>query len=343
MEAEYNTSRKNKNGYYRFSFYCKLENGVVLDHTQTILISVPTNISGNFVVPNGITIILENAFTGCEFINNIHLPESVKAIGNQCFKDCIRLNTLTLPKSIEYIAPQCFLYSSVISVLFEGTKFISFKNGIYSREKELIALFGSFRKYVLPSSLRSIQAGVFSKMYSLEEIDLTACQDINIFKEGMFSHCKSLSKVKLPQNITTIPKGFFDGCYSLDIELSDYKNLVRIEENAFRNTSLFLTKLPESLQFIGEYAFYGCAFIDISIPKSVKFIGRWAFAHCQDLLTIRIKGENTAIGSCVFDQSLRLRNVVINDSLNLGANVPKRWGFELSKSLTITLESQFEG
>lgn len=158
----------------------------------------------------------------------------------------------------------------------------------------------------------------------------------------MFAHCKALSKVILPTSITVIPKHFFDGCFSLDIKLSEFSNLTEIGEGAFGNTSSLLTKLPHGLVTIGEYAFYGCMFYDITIPSSVRTIGRWSFAHCKNLETIRIEGENTKICTCVFDQSLRLKNVVINDSLVLERNVPNRWGFELSKNLQIYLASSFK-
>lgn len=342
MEIKFNTNKKNKHGYDRFWCYYKYANGVILDTTKTILISVPQNISGEYCVPTGVTTILDNAFEGCDQISKINLPDTIQALGNQCFKDCLKLNTIIIPKSVEYIAPQCFLYSSIVSITFEGAQFITHKNGIYSRNRELIALFGSFRKYVLPTSLNSIQEGVFANIHSLEEVDLSACRDMDMLKNGMFAHCKALSKVKLPTNISVIPKDFFLGCYSLDLNLTEFNCLTQIGDGAFSYTSSLLIKLPERLVSIGDSAFRGCKFFDIIIPASVKTIERWSFAHCCNLETIRIEGNNTRIGTCVFDQTLRLKNVVINDNLQLERNVPNRWGFELSKSLSIILSSTFK-
>lgn len=99
----------------------------MLDSTRTALISVPKIITGEYSVPVGVSIILDNAFEGCEHITCIRLPNTIQAIGNNCFQDCLNLHKITIPQSVQYIAPQCFLNSSIVSIEFESPNFLTYK------------------------------------------------------------------------------------------------------------------------------------------------------------------------------------------------------------------------
>lgn len=342
MEQAYNTNRKNKHGYDRFNFYYKLSDGVVIDTTKKILISVPSGIINDYIVPDGIEIILDNAFEGCTFINKILLPQSLKALGNNCFKDCYALNELHIPAGVEYIAPRCFLYSSITKVSFGGNRFRYFNNAIYNNKKVLIALFGNFRKYVLPPSVTGIGNGVFYSIKALEEVDLTNLGNLDMLSESMFAQCISLCKVCLPSNINSIPNSFFSGCLSLNLDLSKFDDLRRIGDKSFMYTSSSTLTLPDKLEHIGDHAFSYTSLHYVEIPESVHYIDRWAFAHCPNLFTIKILGKDTIIATCVFDESCRLREVVINDKLDLGFNMPTRWGFHLSEKLRIIRASDYD-
>ncbi len=77
----------------------------------------------------------------------------------------------------------------------------------------------------------------------------------NVVNYWMFSDCRKLKEILLPDNVRDVRKGAFSGC-----------------------TALERINLPEGLTSIGENAFYGCkALRRLRIPSSVKRVEKNAF------------------------------------------------------------------
>lgn len=87
--------------------------------------------------------------------------------------------------------------------------------------------------------------------------------------KGTFYGCKSLTSIKLSDNIKVIPASAFAGCTQLtNIELPD--GIERIEKHAFEsNKALTNIVLPGTLKYIGP-----AAFADDSKLKTVHFEGQ---------------------------------------------------------------------
>lgn len=60
------------------------------------------------IVPDGVTIIENNAFKGCISLEEVKLPESCTAIGVSAFEDCKALKKVNLPKGIFVLAKKVF-------------------------------------------------------------------------------------------------------------------------------------------------------------------------------------------------------------------------------------------
>ena len=84
----------------------------------------------------------------------------------------------------------------------------------------------------------------------------------------MFYLSEGLESVKLPKDLTYIPKGTFEDCMSLsDITLSD------------------------AVTYIGDYAFGRCTSLkSLTIPESVTEVGMSVFDDWTSSQTINIKG-----------------------------------------------------
>ena len=79
--------------------------------------------------------------------------------------------------------------------------------------------------------------------------------------DKMFSGCKSLETIALPNTLVSIGDNAFDGC----------KNLV-------------VVTIPGSVKMIGASAFSGCKAIrELSLPQSLSQIGKHAFDGCEGL------------------------------------------------------------
>ena len=86
----------------------------------------------------------------------------------------------------------------------------------------------------------------------------------------------------IPDSITTIGEGAFDGCSSLtNVTIGD--GVTTIGDYAFSGChSLTSITIPDSVMTIGYYAFYECKSLkNITIGKSVSEIGTDAFKKCD--------------------------------------------------------------
>ena len=67
---------------------------------------------GDIVIPDGVRVIGNDAFTGVffhnEYTTSITIPESVKYIGNSAFGNCDKLESITIPKNVEKIGKNAF-------------------------------------------------------------------------------------------------------------------------------------------------------------------------------------------------------------------------------------------
>ena len=102
------------------------EDGVLFNKSKEILLVYPCGIQGNYIMPNSVKSIGEQAFrecTGlkeitfsnnltsigysafnwCEGLVSVVLPSSLTSIGRESFNDCWNLKSLTIPKNIKNI------------------------------------------------------------------------------------------------------------------------------------------------------------------------------------------------------------------------------------------------
>lgn len=90
-------------------------------------------------------------------------------------------------------------------------------------------------------------------------------REVTSIGTGIFSGKENLSKVEIPDSVTTI------------------------KQQAFYNTGLTRVVLPKSVESIEGYAFYDCKNLeDITLNDGLLSIGRWAFSNCNKLSSISI-------------------------------------------------------
>ncbi len=207
------------------SVYCDID-GVLFNKSQTELIQYPGGKYGSYSIPDGVTIIRNNAFWHCDGLTGVTIPNSVTTIGGGSFYYCDNLISVTIPNSVSTIGDNAFYSCSSLANMTIGNN---------------VTTIGIF---------------AFSCCDSLT--DVTIPNSVTTIEGWMFSNCDSLTNVTIPDSVITIGRQSFSGCYSLSsITIPD--SVTAIEALAFTDCdSLTDVTIPDSVTTIGSSAFSNC-------------------------------------------------------------------------------------
>lgn len=184
----------------------------------------------------------------------------------------------------------------------------------------------NLERAVLPDGLVCIESagyndrgnycgGAFEKCTSLTKIIVP--DSVTSIGAGAFCGCKNLTNITIPAGITSIENGSFAECGSLtDVTIPDGVN--SIGDGAFMGCE-GLTKvlIPDSLISIGNNAFESCVNLsDVVFSDSVISIGDAAFSGCGSLTSLEIPLSVTGIGSKAFSQCAELKSISYSGSLS---------------------------
>lgn len=200
----------------------------------TCLIQYAVGQSKNeFVIPNHVTSIGQEAFYGCESLIYIEIPDGVLSIGSQAFVACLNL---------EYN-------------IKDGLKYLGNENNPYLYLKGVES--ASITIANIDSNCRFIADGVFNNCYSLTSVTIPSGV-VGSLGFSTFAHCSSLTSIIIPDGIVELGSYVFDHCRALTtLILPD--GIVSIGAAAFDNcSSLTEIVISNKVISIGNWAFNGC-------------------------------------------------------------------------------------
>ena len=138
------------------------------------------NVIEKVIINNGITNIGKIAFYRCSSIEEITIPDSVTSIKNYAFEGCSSIEEITIPSSVTSIGSSAFERCSSleeIKVSSENKNYTSVEGVVYNKDKTNIIKYPankSGEKYVILSSVTSIERNAFYGCSSLKEITITS-------------------------------------------------------------------------------------------------------------------------------------------------------------------------
>jgi hypothetical protein len=95
---------------------------VLFDKNQTALIQFPSNLGGNYVIPETVANIGDGAFGDAFTLRDVTIPNSVTNIGVEAFYSCEGLTSVTLGAKIANIGQAAFFFCpSLTSVVIPGS------------------------------------------------------------------------------------------------------------------------------------------------------------------------------------------------------------------------------
>ncbi len=99
------------------------EGGVLFNKDKTAIILVPKGITGEYMIPDGVTSIGNNMFSNCGGLTGMVIPDSVTSIGNYAFSWCTGLERITIPLSVTSIGNSAFIFcNNLTDVYYGGTE-----------------------------------------------------------------------------------------------------------------------------------------------------------------------------------------------------------------------------
>ena len=168
----------------------------------------------NTNIPNSVTSIGEDAFSGCSGLTSITIPNSVTSIGNDAFAECSGLTSIMIPNSV----------TSIGNYAFAGCS--------------------SLTSITIPNSVTSI--GHLAFRYCTGLTSITIPNSVTSIGMEAFFKCSGLTSITIPNSVTSIGWGAFKNCTSLTSVISEIQNPFQIDESVFREISSNATlQVPE--------------------------------------------------------------------------------------------------
>lgn len=175
---------------------------------------------GNFVIPDGVKCIGNEAFGGCEGLTSITIPSSVTSVGYYAFSDCSGLTSITIPNSVTSIGNFAFSGCS-------GLTNVTIGSGVTSISAFAFDDCTSIKSITIPDSVTSIGIGAFTSCSGLTSI--TIPNSVTSIGKYAFNKCTGLTSCTIGSGVTSIDMNAFDKCPKLTVYVQSEQtaNLVR--------------------------------------------------------------------------------------------------------------------
>ena len=161
--------------------------------------------------------------------------------------------------------------------------------------------------------LTKIADSAFRGSTKVEQILVDEDSPLKEIGAKAFFNCSKLTKVVLPDGVTTIGDSAFNSCRLLEsINIPD--SVTTISDFAFSYCrELKEIELHDRITSIGEASFTACsALTDLEIPNSVTKLGEDAFSECSALVNVTLGSGITKIPASAFYACSALESVVFD-------------------------------
>lgn len=257
-----------------------------------------TNLT-NVKLPDTLTYVGQDAFSGCNKLQKVEIPSSVTEIALYAFYNCSGMTEITIPASVTQIGNYAFSgCSKLTTVYYKGTAEqwaaitvgsnntpLQNANIVFVTATESLAYTELADGTLAVSGIGTVTS---SEIVIPAEVNGKAVTQI---AAKAFTQNSTITSVVIPDSVRVIGNAAFSSCKKLtNVILGN--NLLAIENDAFKLSSVKEIVFPETLEYIGESAFFACGMTNVRIPASVTHIGRTVFGRCSKLENIVVAAEN---------------------------------------------------
>ncbi len=278
---------------------------------------------------SSLTKISENSFYFCSKLSVAALPQSLSEIGAYAFQSCSALYSIAFPNSLEKIGAYAFF----------GCKSIeSVKIAQNVCEIGYLA-FGSctsLSSFEVSGQNKFFSSDADGRLYNADKTEILRCppalsaesftlpDTVTVIGSGAFEGCGSLKSIEFsPDNVKEIKGRAFQGCGFTEAVI--YADISYSGDVYWNCKQLADVTIEDGPEYINTGFFAGCsALTEIKIPDSVQSIRATAFSRCSSLKNIDFGNGVKSIDEWAFQNCTQLEELVIPDNVeNLYSNAFK--------------------
>ena len=245
--------------------YC---NAIIETSSNTLTIGCK-----NTVIPNTVTSIGNNAFSGCSGLTSIDIPNSVTSIGNSAFNSCSGLTSIDIPNSVTNIGSYAFYGCSGLASVTIPNSVTSIDISAFSNCPSLTSIHvesGNTKFDSRENSNAIIETSTNTLIFGCK--NTTIPNSVTYIGNSAFSGCSGLISIDIPNSVTNIGSYAFYGCTGMT-SITIPNSVTFINSDAFADCSNlnFVKSEIESPFSISTYVFDGISSnATLQVPKGTK-------------------------------------------------------------------------